>query len=545
MNIDLEQQTTLIQALLNPAVFSHYGEVSECSLIETHVSWIILTGRHAYKIKKPLNLGFLDFSTLTKRKYYCDEEIRLNRRLAPTLYLGVIGITGSPADPTLHALDKPISGSSDLDYFEYAVKMNQFPQEAQIDRKLSSNNLLPRNIDAIANMIADFHQCIRVSDNIDQFGTPEHVMHPVRENFKQIRDNLSNGNNLPLISQLEEWCNSKYLTLKPLLVERKVQGFIRECHGDLHLRNLAWVDDAPLAFDCLEFNPDLYWIDVINEIAFLVMDLDDHEQPAMAQRLLNSYLEKTGDYMGVTLLPFYLVYRALVRAKIDAIRANQSTVNAQEKVQIMQEFKSYLRLAYLYTQNNTPRLIITRGLSGSGKTTNTQALLESIKAIRIRSDVERKRLLGNLPKDKRISIEEGIYSQDSTHKTYQILYDLAKNTLASGYSVIVDATFISLEKRLLFKKLSDIMRVPFVILEFTASSETLRKRIALRHNDASDADSTVLDSQLTQWQALEEYEQAYTISIDTEKQKNLASLIEKVESICAQQTRSVIPEHIH
>ena len=544
MDTDLEQQAILIQALMNPAVYNN-NEVSKCDLIETHVSWVILTGCHAYKIKKPLNLGFLDFSTLDKRKYYCEEELRLNRRLAPTLYLGVIGISGSPTDPTLHSLDNTESGNRDLDYFEYAVKMIQFPQDAQLDRKLGSNKLLPQNIDTIANMIADFHQNIRAADNLDQFGTPEHVMQPVRENFTQIRDNLSKVDNLPQISQLEEWCDSKYRILKPLLKERKARGFIRECHGDLHLRNLAWINNAPLAFDCLEFNPDLYWIDVINEIAFLVMDLDDHEQPAMAQRLLNSYLEKTGDYCGVALLPFYLVYRALVRAKVDAIRAKQSDVSSHDEKQILTEFKSYLDLAYIYTQNSSPCLIITRGLSGSGKTTKTQVLLETIKAIRIRSDVERKRLLGIKPENQPTLIEEGIYSQDSTHKTYQKLYDLAGEILNSGYSVIVDATFLNLEKRSLFKKLAEINRLPFIILEFTATPETLRKRVASRRNDASDADLAVLEAQLTRWQTLEEDEQIYTISIDTEQQENLPLLIEKLESICLQQARAEIPAHTH
>jgi len=515
------KQAPLITALMDPELYDH--AVIQCQLIETHISWVILTGDYAYKIKKPVNLGFLDFSTLEKRRFYCQEELRLNRRLAPAIYLDVVGICGTPEHPFLRG---------DGDIIEYAVKMVQFPQDAQLDRVLARGDLQFKKIDAIARMVAAFHQQINVADRDSPYGGPEQVYQPVMENFSQIHERISEKVHLKTLLQLQRWCESAYASLRPVLLQRKVEGYIRECHGDMHLRNLAWHNGAPLAFDCLEFNANLRWIDVISEVAFLVMDLHDHQQGQLAQRFLNAYLEQTGDYGAIQVLRFYLVYRAMVRAKVDAIRAGQSGINPQERDDALKDFSGYLHLATRYTRVDKPRLIITRGLSASGKTTETQPLLELMEAIRVRSDVERKRIYDIRPEQSTESeTGKGIYTAEATQQTYARLVELAGWVIDAGYSVIIDAANLKQEQRLLFQQLASQKRVAYIILEFTASADTLRKRIMERKHDASDANLKVLEHQLEHWQPLSESEQAYAINIDTEVTYNVVALLEKIRSM--------------
>ncbi len=484
MNANDKEQPALIRSLLKPDCYDH--PVKGIRLIETHISWVILTGDYAYKIKKPIDLGFLDFSTLEKRLFCCKEELRLNSRLAAPIYLDVVPITGSLERPALYGPGEAI---------EYAIKMVQFPQQAQLDNMLANGELGKGHIDAIAHMVAEFHQSTDIAAEDSEFGDPGHVYHPVEENFIQIRQHLHTHAYDEQLAELECWSKSAFESLKPVLIQRKADGFIRECHGDMHLRNLVWFNGVPLAFDCLEFNPALRWIDTVSEIAFFVMDLQDRQQPVLAQRFLNSYLEKCGDYQGMQIFRFYLVYRALVRAKVDAIRAGQPHINEAQMQEAEQEFLAYLELAQSYTQPGQPGLIITRGLSASGKSTLTQPLLESMAVIRIRSDIERKRLFGiQADADRSTEIDTGIYSAEAGIRTYKKLLSLAATLIDSGITVIVDAAFLKYEQRLPFKELARTKKVPFIILEFTATADTLRQRIEARSDDVSDADLSVLNT---------------------------------------------------
>lgn len=511
--------------MLDSAVYEH--KVLQCQLIETHISWVILTGNFVYKIKKPVNFGFLDFSTLEKRHFYCEEELRLNRRLAPEIYLDVMEIKGTPENPSF-------TGTGDT--IEYAVKMLQFPQEAQLDRALQKGNLQFEKIDAIADMMAVFHQQIDIADKNTSYGEPDQVLQPAMENFVQIREYLNDNINTALLSELECWFRSAAKELLPVLQQRKTSGHIRECHGDMHLGNLAWYIDKPLAFDCLEFNANLRWIDVMSEAAFLVMDLQSHQQDIFAQRFLNAYLEHSGDYEAIKVLRFYLIYRAMVRAKINAIRYGQGDVSQDEKQHAEHDYNRYLQLAKQYTRPTFPELIITRGLSASGKTTETQPLLELLPAIRIRSDVERKRLFGILSGENAGSnINQGIYKPAATKKTYARLIELAGLVIDAGYTVIIDAANLSHDQRSLFQNLASQKQVPYIILEFTASPATLRTRIMERKNDVSDADLTVLEQQLDRWQPLSEDEHAYAITIDTEVEYAVTALIKRIRSISGNQ----------
>jgi uncharacterized protein len=509
---------SLVAALMKPGVYDH--PVKKCQLIETHASWVILTGSYAYKIKKPVNLGFLDFSTLEKRRFCCKEELRLNRRLASEIYLGLAPVFGSPEHPKWTESGQAI---------EYAVKMAQFTQAAQLDRALAAGKLGPRHIDAFACRIARFHQEIAVAGPDSGYGDPDHIRKPVQDNFLQIRKHLPEGKMIEPLAELEAWTRAELNALAPVFARRKSEGRIRECHGDLHLRNLAWINDAPVVFDCIEFNPNLRWIDVISDAAFLVMDLKDRHQPRLAHRFLNLYLENTGDYDGLRVLPFYLTYRALVRAKVNAILAGQPEISKRLQAEAQRDFFDYLNLAKRHAGPGRPQLIITHGMSASGKSTLTQPILEHLEAIRIRSDVERKKSFGMEPDaDGHAAIGDGIYTDNATARTYERLGELAGRILDAGYPVIVDAAFLKSDQRLRFQRLAAAKQVPFRILEFKASPETLRRRIVKRPKNVSDAGLTVLEHQLRNRQPLSEDERRYVLEIDTEAPVDVRFLSMKI-----------------
>jgi len=516
---DAFQPPLFIQAMLNPEFYKH--AVDNCQLIETHISWVILTGDFVYKIKKPINLGFVDFSTLDKRKFYCEEELRLNRRLAPNIYLAVVPISGSVEIPLLSGNGKA---------FEYAVKMKQFSESMQLDHVLSRNELNQNMINSFAELIAQFHQNIEIANEASDFGKPEQVYQPAKENFIQIRELISDKPKLDTLSKIEQWTEDTFSEIKNILDQRKKKGFIRECHGDLHLRNLAWHDNMPLAFDCLEFNENFRWIDVVSEIAFLIMDLEVQNKAELSQYFLNKYLELTGDYKGCSLLRFYLVYRVMVRAKVDAIRAAQAGISQKEIEEVNEEIDNYLQLALSYTQKPKPFIIITHGMSGSGKSTITQPLLEKLGAIRIRADVERKRLFNIKPEqNSSANIQQGIYTQQATNKTYLKLLELTKSITDAGFPVIVDATFSTIEQRNLFKDYASQQQTYFVILDFITSEETLRQRIRNRKNDVSDADITVLENQIKTWLPIEQNEENDSVQIQTEEPLDIELLLSRLK----------------
>ncbi|MCC6543287.1 MAG: AAA family ATPase [Nitrospirae bacterium] len=503
-----KNQDSLIRSLRNPSVYPHDSD--RFQLIETHISWVFLCGPYAYKIKKAINLGFLDFTTLDQRKFYCEEELRLNGRLAPGLYLAVVPITGTPAQPLL-------GGSGEA--IEYAVKMRRFPQDALLSHRVDQHRLTNTHIDQIIAQVADFHQTIPAATGETEYGDPEHVAAPVRENFIQIQQRLRDSRHVQLLDRVNRWAVHEHQARYEQFRQRKQRGFIRECHGDMHLGNMAIVDGRPVIFDGIEFNPDLYWIDVMNEVAFLCMDLEDRKERNFAFRFLNGYLERTGDYAGMRVFRYYLAYRAMVRAKVADIRSSQET-RCDSTAPAAREFERYLQLALSYTQPQRPVLFITHGLSGSGKSTLSAPLAEQIGAIRIRSDRERLRMFGKGKRQgEEATIGEGVYSQDATRQTYAKLAELAGIVLDAGYSAIIDATFLGRQQRDSFKQLAYRLGVPIRILFFRAEADVLRQRIRERQREGSDiseADLSVLEHQLAVYAGLYEDERSYTVTIDTE-----------------------------
>ncbi len=494
----------LIQAMQQPAFYDH--PVARVERIETHISWVFLAGDFAYKIKKPVNFGFLDFSSLAKRQHFCQEELRLNRRFAPQLYLAVKTIGGDPAAPALNA-QPPL---------EYAVKMQRFPQAAQLDRLLAAGLLQSRQVESFATYIAERHQAAPIAERSRDFGSPRAVIEPTAVNFAQIRPLLPTAE-LQQLEKLEQWSRKTALQLEPLFQQRKAAGFIRECHGDVHLANMAWLDEQPLLFDCIEFNENLRWIDVISDIAFLVMDLDDRGKAQLGRRFLNRYLQESGDYQGLPLLRFYQAYRAMVRAKVTCLRLAQPGLNAAEHAQDLALYHSYLALADRYTATPAKALIITHGLSGSGKSSFARELADHCGAIHLQSDRERKRLHGLAATAVSHSpLDGGIYTDRANRATYERLRSLAEIGLAADYPVIVDATFLQKKQRNLLRRLAAEQQVPLLILDFPVPEKELQRRLRQRAatgDDPSEGTLQVLVRQLTLQQPLSQTEQQQTLIV--------------------------------
>jgi aminoglycoside phosphotransferase family enzyme/predicted kinase len=507
----------IVAGLRNQIAYPH--PVDEVDHLETHISHVLLAGEYAYKLKKPLDLGFLDFSTLERRRFCCEEEIRLNGRLAPHIYLGVVPITGTPDSPR-------VGGEGEA--MEYAVKMRRFDQESLLTRL----PVTPELADRIAERVAAFHDAIPAAPADSPFGTPAAVLRPMDENFAQIRARLADPVLLARLESSEVWTHSRHSDLRPLLEGRKRDGHIRECHGDMHRGNIALVDDELVIFDGIEFNPGLRWIDTMSELAFLVMDLEEAGEAVQARRLLNRYLEIRGDYEGLRLLDFYKVYRAMVRAKVTAIRLGQSDLARDEAVRDREEFERYVDLAESYTRPRSPRLYLTYGVSGSGKSRLSVILRDHVSLIHMRSDLERKRLFG-LTADARTGSarDAGIYSREAGERTYGRLRELASLILDAGYCPLVDATFLKQSRRSAFIALAQEKGCPCTILVPEAPDSVLRERVMEREaegRDPSEAGLSVLEAQLAEREPLTEEELRLAVTLDTVNPPSLDDFLDRL-----------------
>jgi uncharacterized protein len=525
--VETDQQNALVRRLIEyPAGLG--ADHDPIEHIETHISHILLVGDLAYKIKKPVNLGFLDFSTLEKRLACCEEEVRLNRRLAPSLYLGVVRIGGDPARPGLIASGEPL---------EYAVKMRRFREQDLLDRQMLERD----SIDELAGLIADFHQSADICTNPD-YTEVETILKPMRDNFRTLRALKQPLLHVERLNRLQTWLDQQIMQHQAQLEERGESGRIRECHGDLHLGNITRYEGRITPFDGIEFSPELRWIDTLSDLAFLLMDLQFRGLNGASSRLLNQYLAATGDYSGLPLLRLYQCYRAMVRAKVHAIRAFQPGLTSQVQKAQLDEYHHYIELAEELTRQPPASLTLTHGLSGSGKTTVSDWMSEQLMAIRLRSDVERKRLYpaidngtGQIPAER--------YSEQATRTTYEHLCGLARYLLRAGYSVIVDAAFLKQWQRTPFLVMAQHLGVPVLIIDCHVRDEILEARVQRRREagvDASEADLSVLAWQRKGRESLSPEEQSRVVRVETESfppRGFMATLLQRFMQV----DRDVIP----
>ena len=478
----LSDQTRLVFSLFKTQRSDRTA--AEVELVETHISWVLLAGQFAYKIKKAIHLEFLDFTALERRQFFCGEEIRLNRRLAPQIYLDVVPIGGSGEAPEFGRTPA----------LEYAVRMNRFDTADEMDRRLRNGTLLARHVDSLAQTLAHFHHGLHSIAPDMSYGDAHSVFSSAMQNLEQLRQLLPEAREQDALASLERVVEAEYLAREKCFRQRRRDGYVRECHGDLHLANIVVIGDEAVPFDGIEFDPVLRWIDVIGDLAFPFMDLTYFGKPNLANRLLNRYLEETGDYGGMDVLHFHASGRAAVRAKVHAIRAAQQSAGERERREALAASRAYLDLAAQFLLRPHPVLIITSGLPGSGKSTFAQAASEMLGAIRIRSDVERKRLFGLAPMEGSPERVDS-YAAEATARTYDALHDIARKLLAAGVSVIVDAAFLKQAERDRFCRLADATGVPFAMASLRAGEAQMQKRITERMrqgNDPSEADLEVL-----------------------------------------------------
>lgn len=499
----------LLDALRRPDFYPH--PVSSIQIIETHISWVILTGTYAYKMKKPVNFGFLDFTTLEARRHFCEQELLLNQRMAPELYLEVLAITGSEQNPQLAGSGAPV---------EYLLKMREFPQEQLLAQVQARGALTAAHIDALAQQIGGFHLSIAPVAADHALNTPQAIVAPMYQNFEQIRPLLQEPQDLQQLEALSQWTESSIQRLWPVLEQRCQQGMVRACHGDLHLGNAVLLDDRVVLFDCIEFNEPFRIIDIASDAAFLVMDLEDRGLNAQANRFINAWLELTGDYNALLVLNLYKAYRALVRAKVSLFRLYQEQ-DAEQRQAVLSQYRAYAQLAESYSHIPFPFLAVTCGVSAVGKSSVALKIVEELGAIRLRSDVERKRVFGALT-------TEQLYSPHTTEQTYQHLHQLAAQILSAGFSVVLDATYLKLAQRQAAAEVAEGTGAPFVIVDCHASEALLAQWLAERQAqgvDPSDATLEVIHAQQASREPLTAAELPYSLSIDTQHSSHFDELI--------------------
>ena len=510
-----ECQAAIVAALASGRGFPE--TVDDIELIETHISWVFLAGDYAYKLKKAVRLNFLDFTGLDNRRRLCEDELKLNRRWAPDIYLDVLPIGGRPEAPTIG------ERGGEGEALDYVLRMRRFPQSARLDCQLEAGRLTIEDMRGLAGSVARLH----MGAASVPFETPEHA---VRRAVKPIEDNYPHVARVAdpaELARVRDWTDAEIAAHTELLIDRHRDGYVREGHGDLHLANLVRMGDRIFAFDCVEFSAELRNIDVVSDSAFLVMDLAARDRFDLAYGFLNRYLEETGDYPGMALLDLYVVYHCMIRAKVAAIRHAGRRDDAGRDEDAADVAK-YMRLAHRWIERPPPRLIAMHGFSGSGKTWLSEGLARELPAIRVRTDVERKRLLGlaeTAPTGS--AVGEGVYTLDARGQVYDHVVTLAHGLLSAGHSAIVDASLLNRVNRDRIRDLAADAGVDWLIVEAVAADDVLADRLAAREADASDSSEAglaVLEDQRKNADPLDEGERRRCIRVDTGADVDIAAL---------------------
>jgi hypothetical protein len=486
----------VLAALARPQAYPH--PAASIEHLQTHISDVFLAGDYAYKLKKPIDLGFLDFTTLERRRQACDDEVRLNRRLAPQIYLGVMAVCEHDGQYRL-AADCGAQAVAD-----YAVQMVQLPQAGLLDRVAARGELTREHASAIAHEVATFHAHAERGPAIDALATAQAIAYPVMQNFQQTERYIGQTITSEQFDRLRDYATA-FLDHNAALFEARIRdGHVVDGHGDLHLRNMALYCGDVVIFDCIEFNQAFRAGDVMNDIAFLTMDLDARGLPALGNRFLNDYLERTDDYAGLRVFDFYQVYRAYVRGKVTSFLLDGDASDC-EKDRAVTNARAYFALAGRYLDPRLPGVLITSGLSGSGKTTAARQAAEYLGGVIVRSDAVRKHLAGLSPQTRATAaFGEGIYTAGLSAQTYAQMLARAEDVIASGRWAILDATFGQRSQREAAADFARHHRVPFALLACTAPRAELERRLherAAQGKDASDANVAILDEQARRYEA--------------------------------------------
>lgn len=499
---------TIDAALRRSATYPHpAGRVVR---IETHISVVYLAGRYAYKIMKPVNFGFVDFTSLDARRRCCDAEIRLNRPFAGPIYLDVKALS---LDSGRCRLGWRGSGARVIDY---AVRMRRFDQRQLFSNLIAHGELDAADMDAAAQKLASSHlHAQRLTSAHARLGTAALLRDQVLAALAPLEHDPRTASAVQ-VAGLRSYCESELERLAAHLDARRAEGFVRACHGDLHLDNVLRRGRETLMFDCIEFSDELRWIDVTADLAFLVMDLRAHGHVRHANRLLARYLEATGDFDGLAALPLYVVYRALVRAMVALLKAGPP--RSKTSTPHDGPYTPYLELAAKTAHRRAPSLLLCHGLSGSGKSVASRALAEQTGAIRIASDTERKRARPFAPPDLE-TLPASAYTPEAIAAHYDRIAELTTGVLDAGYTALVDATFLKAAHRARFVALAERLGVPVLILHFHADPARLVERVNARARgprDASDAGEAVLAAQMASADPLDPIEQRITVDLDTD-----------------------------
>lgn len=487
----------LIEALSRPEAYPH--DRDDFAVHQTHISVVFLAGSCAYKVKKPVDLGFVDFTTLERRRFFCEEEVRLNRRLAEDVYLGVVPIVEA---------GEWLAVDGDGPAVEWAVKMRRLPADATFLDILERGDLDPAAVERLAVRIAAFHEAAESSREIGRFGRLDVVAGNARENLEQSRPHVGVTVSETVFRRLSERLETCLEEIRPVVDRRAGAGVPRDTHGDLHLDHVYLLPDRTpprdlVVIDCVEFADRFRWADPVADAAFLVMDLLYHGRGDLADRFADVYFAAAGDDEGRRLLPFYVSYRAAVRGKVEGMVTEEEEVPPEERAVAVERARGHwlLALSALEAPDRRPGLVLLAGLPGTGKSTLAGALEREAGFHGLSSDRVRKRLAGVAPDAAaRAAWEEGIYAPEWTERVYGELLRRTGEILFEGGRVVIDASFREERWRRAFIDLAARLRVPTLVLECSVAPEIALDRLDGPREGPSDADRRVYERAREAWQ---------------------------------------------
>ncbi len=502
---DLTRLPEAVRALLDPS--AHAVTPTSIRLGQTQISFVVIAGDYVYKVKKPVDLGFLDYSTLEKRRHLSRREVELNRRLCSETYLGVVPLVKAHGKVTVHGRGRVV---------EYAVKMKRLPEDRLMPALLADGSLTEEMVRKVARRVADFHARAETGASVNEFGSIANISHNNEENYDQTEKSIGRTISRAKYDRVRAFTRSFEHDNAALFEQRIADGRVRDCHGDLHAAHICFTDGICI-FDCIEFSDRLRYGDVTIDVAFLAMDLDHYGRADLAQTFVNEYVVASGDRDLPRILKFYKCYRAYVRGKVESFKLDDPYIPPAEKEAARQTASGYFDLAAFYTRPR-PVLFMMAGVTGTGKSWLAGALARRLGLVVISSDMVRKGLAGIPATEHRYDdFDRGIYSADFTQRTYATMVKRARDALRDGASVVLDATFIRRADRLQATALAAETGADFLAVECVVDEETNREWLALRMttDTASDGRLEILGPQQAQFEPLTEIDESRKITVDS------------------------------